>query len=119
MNSSRNASVTSAAATLPASTGQERVGPSADVVRIGVIGFGYWGPNIVRNLSALDGYEVVSVCDKSTAALKRVSRAYPGVQLTTDASELLRSPEIDAVAVITPVWTHFDLAKEALENGKH
>jgi predicted dehydrogenase len=90
-----------------------------DVIRVGVIGYGYWGPNIARNLSALDGCDLVTVCDKSAAALKRASRAYPGVQVTTDASELLQSPDIDAVAVVTPVWTHFDLAKAALENGKH
>jgi len=88
-------------------------------IRFGVIGYGYWGPNIVRNLHGLDSCEVVSVCDKSPAALRRVQQVYPGLHTTTDWSELLRSPEIDAVAVITPVWTHFDLAKAALENGKH
>ena len=91
----------------------------ADVVRVGVIGYGYWGPNIVRNLSALDGCELKAVCDKSQAALKRAAKAYPGVQMTTDPDEVLRSPDIDAIAVITPVWTHFELAKAALENGKH
>lgn len=101
---------------------QEEIGAnqsSGDVVRVGVIGFGYWGPNIVRNLNALDNCQLVSVCDKSPAALKRVSRTYPGVHLTTDFSDILRSPDIDAVAVVTPVWTHFELAKAALENGKH
>ena len=76
-------------------------------------------PNIVRNLSALESCELVALCDKNQAALKRASRAYPGVQLTTDAADVLRSPDIDAVAVVTPVWTHFELAKAALENGKH
>jgi predicted dehydrogenase len=61
----------------------------------------------------------VAVCDKSAAALKRAGRAYPGVKLTTDCEELLRSPDIDAIAVVTPVWTHFELARTALENGKH
>ncbi len=88
-------------------------------IRFGVIGYGYWGPNIVRNLHGLDSCKVVSVCDKSPAALNRVRHAYPSVHTTSDWSELLRSPEIDAIAVITPVWTHFDLAKAALENGKH
>jgi predicted dehydrogenase len=91
----------------------------ADVVRVGVIGYGYWGPNIVRNFSALDGCELMAVCDLSPSALKRASKAYPGVQMTTDAADILRSPDIDAVAVVTPVWTHFELAKAALENGKH
>ena len=91
----------------------------ADVVRVGVIGYGYWGPNIVRNLGALDNCRLVTVCDKSPAALKRAGRAQPGVHLTADFSEVLRSPDIDAIAVVTPVWTHFELAKAALENGKH
>src|SRR5262245_55137184 len=89
------------------------------VVRVGVIGYGYWGPNIVRNLHGLDACEVVAVCDKSTKALARAQKTYPGVQMTTDFDDILKSPDIDAVAVITPVWTHYDLAKKALENGKH
>jgi len=95
------------------------VSRASDVVRVGVIGYGYWGPNIVRNLQALDQCRLVAVCDKSPAALARAGRTYPGVHLTTDFSEILTSPEIDAVAVITPVWTHFDLAKAALMQGKH
>jgi len=91
----------------------------ADVVRVGVIGYGYWGPNIVRNLSGLENCELAAVCDKSPVALKRVTRAYPGVHATTDFTEVLRSPDIDAVAVVTPVWTHFELAKAALNHGKH
>jgi len=89
------------------------------MIRFGVIGYGYWGPNIVRNLRGLESTQVVAVCDKSEAALRRAKQAFPEIRLTNDASELLESPEIDAVAVITPVWTHFDLAKNALKNGKH
>ncbi|MGO8791855.1 MAG: Gfo/Idh/MocA family protein [Terriglobia bacterium] len=89
------------------------------MIKIGVIGHGYWGPNILRNLHALDSAQVVSVCDVSPAAQKRAKHAYPDVQVTSDADEILRSPDIDAVAIVTPVWTHFDLAKAALENGKH
>jgi predicted dehydrogenase len=59
------------------------------------------------------------VCDKSQAALARVRKAYPGLKTTSDPQEILTSPQIDAVAVITPVWTHYELAKTALENGKH
>jgi len=92
---------------------------NSDSVRVGVIGYGYWGPNIVRNLSALDRCDVISVCDKSAHALKRARKTYPAVHLTTDFAEVLRSPDIDAVAIVTPVWTHFELAKAALENGKH
>jgi predicted dehydrogenase len=89
------------------------------MIRFGVIGYGYWGPNIVRNLRALEVAEVVAVCDKSTASLKRVKQAYPDISVTSDCSELLTSADIDAIAVITPVWTHFELAKAALLNGKH
>ena len=89
------------------------------MIRFGVIGYGYWGPNIVRNLRGLDSTKVVAICDKSDAALRRAGQAFPDVRLTTDASELLSAPDIDAIAVITPVWTHFELAKSALKNGKH
>ena len=96
-----------------------RRSPRSGIVRVGVVGYGYWGPNIVRNFHGLETCEVVAVCDKSPAALQRVGRLYPGVQLTSDADEILTSSEIDAVAIVTPVWTHFALAKAALENGKH
>jgi predicted dehydrogenase len=89
------------------------------MIRVGVIGYGYWGPNIVRNLHGLDATRAEMVCDKSPAALARARKAYPGIRTVSDPAEILRSPDIDAVAVITPVWTHFELAKQALENGKH
>jgi predicted dehydrogenase len=92
---------------------------SSGTVRCGVIGFGYWGPNVVRNLSALERCTIVLVCDTKADALMRVRRSYPAVHVTSDAAALLKSPDIDAVAIVTPVWTHFDLAKKALENGKH
>ena len=91
----------------------------ADVIRVGVIGYGYWGPNVVRNVSSLESCQLVAICDQNPGALARAGRLYPGARLTTDACEMLGSPDIDAVAVVTPVWTHFDLAKAALENGKH
>jgi len=89
------------------------------MIRVGIIGFGYWGPQIARNFHAADDCEVQVICDQNPAVHRRIQRAYPDVQVTSDASEVLRSPQIDAVAVITPVWTHFELAKAALENGKH
>src|SRR6187431_2806535 len=98
---------------------QQRRPKAENTVRVGVIGYGYWGPNIVRNLHGIANCEVVTVCDKNPAALKRAQRTYPGVQFTSDFAEVLRSPDIDAVAIVTPVWTHFELAKAALENGKH
>jgi predicted dehydrogenase len=90
-----------------------------DVIRFGVVGYGYWGPNIVRNLHGLDNSQVVAVCDKNPAALKRLRQSYPGVEAAQESSDILTSPTIDAVAVVTPVWTHYELAKAALQNGKH
>ena len=89
------------------------------MVKFGVVGYGYWGPNIVRNLSQLEEVEVVAVCDKSPASRRRVKSAHPHVQVTADPAELMSSPDIQAIAVITPVWTHYELAKSALEHGKH
>ena len=89
------------------------------VVRFGVIGYGYWGPNVVRNLSHLEETAVVAVCDKSVSSRRRIQKAYPQMQIIEDANELITSPDVDAVAVVTPVWTHYQLAKAALENGKH
>src|SRR5579872_5512111 len=100
----REAAVKAARRPSPATAGQ---------VRVGVIGYGYWGPNIVRNFHSLDGAELVAICDKNPAALKRAAKTYPGIGLTENFSEILKSPDIDAVAVITPVWTHFELAKAA------
>ena len=89
------------------------------MLRVGVIGYGYWGPNIVRNFHAQDQSRVTMVCDTRSEALAKVAKAHPEVEVTTDVKGLLRSPQIDIVAVVTPVWTHFELAKAALENGKH
>jgi predicted dehydrogenase len=89
------------------------------MIRMGVIGYGYWGPQIVRNFHAAEDCEVAVVCDKSPKALRRVKQVYPGVAVTSDPCEVLTATDIDAVAVVTPVWTHFELAKAALENGKH
>ncbi len=89
------------------------------MVNIGVIGYGYWGPNIVRNFNGAEGARVVSICDKSQAALNRAGKMYPGIDITREYLEILASKNIDAVAIITPVSTHFALAKTALENGKN
>jgi predicted dehydrogenase len=89
------------------------------MIRVGVIGYGYWGPNIVRNLHGLDSVRVEVVCDKSASARARVQKMYPGIKTASDPAEVISSADVDAIAVITPVWTHYDLAKAALENGKH
>jgi predicted dehydrogenase len=89
------------------------------MIKFGVIGYGYWGPNVVRNLDHLDGSQVVAVCDKSPTSRKRIQKAHPHVKVISDSTDLMSSTEIDAIAVVTPVWTHYELTKSALENGKH
>jgi predicted dehydrogenase len=89
------------------------------MLRIGVVGYGYWGPNIVRNFMGTTEARVTAVCDTSSASRDRAQRAYPGVRVSADPNEILSAPDIDAVALITPAATHFPLAKQALQNGKH
>jgi len=90
------------------------------MINISVIGYGYWGPNLVRNFSGTDGVRLVSVCDKDPESLKRVAKAYNnGIATTTNITSVLTSPDIDAIAIATPVYTHYEIAKKALENGKH
>ena len=89
------------------------------MIRVGIIGYGYWGPVVARNFQSADRCQLAAICDASPAAQERARKAHPGIQITGDPSDLLRSPQIDAIAVITPVWTHFEFAKAALENGKH
>jgi predicted dehydrogenase len=92
---------------------------NSSVVNFGAIGYGYWGPNVVRNLDGLEGARIVAISDKSAAARGRAQKAMHGTHVTSDTNAVITSPEIDAVAIVTPVWTHFELAKAALENGKH
>src|SRR5215472_7245812 len=91
----------------------------SDVVRFGIVGYGYWGPKVVRNLEHLPNAEVMTLCDLKVAARKRAHKDYPQVEIVSDPAEEFTSPELDAIAVVTPVWTHYELAKAALENGKH
>lgn len=88
-------------------------------MNFGVIGYGYWGPNVVRNLARLEGSQVIAIAELEPAARMRAQKTYPGVNVTADTSSVISSAEIDAVAVVTPVWTHYELVKAALQNGKH
>jgi len=89
------------------------------MLKIGVIGYGYWGPNIVRNFNSADGATVGMISDMNANTLKnKVKKAYPNIATTTNIEELINSPEIDAVAIVTPVFTHFEIAKKALETVK-
>src|SRR6202040_4024927 len=89
------------------------------VVRMGVIGYGYWGPNIVRNFHGQERSRVVAICDKTPKSLQRARQAYPEIRAVHDCNDILSATDIDAIAIVTPVWTHYELAKIALENGKH
>jgi predicted dehydrogenase len=89
------------------------------MIGIGIVGYGYWGPNRVRNFSEASGSRVVAVCDLREESLAAVSRRYPGVRGTRSYTDLLRDPKIDAIAIATPVRSHAELALAALEAGKH
>jgi predicted dehydrogenase len=89
------------------------------MIRVGIIGYGYWGPHIARNFHSVNGCEIAGICDKRPDAQRRAKQAFPGVFITAEVSDVVSAPDIDVVAVITPVWTHFAVAKAALENGKH
>lgn len=89
-------------------------------LRVGIIGLGYWGPNLVRNFNKVKEVEVKAVADLSTQNLRELSNDYPFISIATnDPYELINSSEIDAVVIATPVQTHFKLAKKSLESGKH
>jgi predicted dehydrogenase len=89
------------------------------MIGIGVIGYGYWGPNLVRNFSEASGSRIVAVSDFSRERLDRVCDRYPNVLTTTNADELIGHPEVDAVVIATPVSTHFALGMRALAADKH
>ncbi len=89
------------------------------MIRVGVIGYGYWGPNLVRNFMEAPGALVSYVADTREERLDLVRPRYPSVRTTLDADELIGSPEVDAVIVATPVASHCDLALRALAAGKH
>ena len=89
------------------------------VVRIGVVGLGYWGPNIARNVMESPRAELSWVCDLNPDALRLAARRYSGTSTTTSFEEMLDDPELDAVAIATPVSTHYGLARAALDAGKH
>lgn len=89
------------------------------MVRIGVLGYGYWGPNLVRNFAEARGCTVAAVCDLREERLAQVRQRYPAVETTTDAEAFLADPRLDAVVIATPVSTHYELASKALAAGKH
>jgi predicted dehydrogenase len=89
------------------------------VVRTAVVGLGYWGPNLVRNLHELDCADVVAVCDLCPERLDAIGKRYPAIRLYEDIEAVLNADDVDALAIATPVSTHFSLAAAALDAGKH
>ena len=88
-------------------------------VRLALVGLGYWGPNLARNLAILDNAELVALCDANEERLRRIGRQYPSARLVPSFEDVLADEAIDAVVVATPVDTHFDLCRAALAAGKH
>jgi predicted dehydrogenase len=89
------------------------------MIGVGVIGYGYWGPNLVRNFMANPGTRVVSVCDRASTRLQKVQALYPTISVTTLPEDLIADPAVDAIVIATPVASHYDLAMKALKAGKH
>jgi predicted dehydrogenase len=88
-------------------------------VRIGVAGLGYWGPNLARNFASIPGCELSWCCDQDAVRREKAGAQFPGVRLADDLQDLLDDPELDAVALATPVPTHAELATRVLAAGKH
>ncbi len=91
----------------------------SDPVRIGVVGLGYWGPNLARNFSAIAGCELRWLCDESQDRRDAAARAHPSARTTGELGDLLSDPELDAIALATPVLTHAQLATDVARAGKH
>lgn len=89
------------------------------MISVGVIGYGYWGPNLVRNFMTYSDAQVVSVCDRDSMRLEKVQSLYPTVKITTRSEDLISDTEVDAVVIATPVASHYELAMAALKAGKH
>jgi predicted dehydrogenase len=89
------------------------------MINVGVIGYGYWGPNLVRNFMAAPGSAVTRVCDLREERLAPLNKLYPGIKTCNNSTDLINDPLIDAVVIATPVSSHFDLALAALQAGKH
>lgn len=89
------------------------------MIGVGVIGYGYWGPNLVRNFHEARDSHVVAVADLDAKRLEPIRARYPTIETVTEPSQLLRDPRIDAIAIATPVSTHFDLAMQAIRENKH
>jgi len=89
------------------------------MIRVGIVGYGYWGPNLVRNFSESPRFKVASISDLSSARRAAAEKQYPMAKVVADCKDVLADPSVDAVAISTPVSTHFEIARAAIEAGKH
>ncbi|MGE0684436.1 MAG: Gfo/Idh/MocA family protein, partial [Candidatus Binatia bacterium] len=89
------------------------------MIHVAVLGYGYWGPNLIRNFLDTEDARMAVCCDLDERRLAQVEAKYPRIALTTDYNEVLKDPAIDAVVIATPVATHYVFARQALEHGKH
>src|SRR6187551_1052530 len=88
-------------------------------LNVGIVGLGYWGPNLLRVLDEMPDVRVKWICDPDEQLLRGFEHRYPGTARTTNVDHLFEDPEVDAILIATPVFTHFDLASRSLEAGKH
>ena len=88
-------------------------------IKTAVLGYGYWGPNLVRNLNKLSGVSIESIVDLDEKKRKRVGEDFPSIQVSSNSDDIINNPNIDAIVVATPPSTHFDLAYKSLNSGKH
>ena len=89
------------------------------LIGIGVVGYGYWGPNLVRNFASVEGAQVIAICDIDESKMALLSRRHPAAMITNKFQDLLKDKRIDAIVIATPVHTHFELALASLKAGKH
>ena len=88
-------------------------------IKTAVLGYGYWGPNLVRNLKKLSGVSIESIVDLDEKKRKRVGEDFPSIQVSSNSDDIINDPNIDAIVVATPPSTHFDLAYKSLNSGKN
>jgi len=89
------------------------------MIKVGIIGYGYWGPNVSRNFNACKNAKLTAICDLNKKRLNQAESNYPFIKGFSNPKDLITYKDIDVVAVVTPVFTHYELTKLALENGKH
>ncbi|MFC7397076.1 Gfo/Idh/MocA family protein [Chelatococcus sp. GCM10030263] len=92
---------------------------NGSTIGVGIIGYGYWGPNLARSVAGVDGCHVAAIADGAEDALARAAKMHPSAHLSRDWRDVIADPSVDAVMIATPVRTHFELARAALRAGKH